>query len=437
MVFKSCINAFAFNLPGVGNKNIVVKGTCVWKGAQLLVALKVFDSSIMETATTILQSFDSVLGCFELCTKHELLKIGVIIISLILGTIDMVTDWINLIQWRSVGGYAQHASVDRFQSVYLYPSSSIGRSKMNKLKKKQKSEHTYLSATVVAVFTVNKVLGALMEDLPVVILMYYSVVLPFCGVPANQERYLSMTIAAVVSSMLNSMWTIFMLYWDLILYNNNMSDAQCCCTVIRSVYEPQTLLSICYCGCCACATTYDCECLCLGRSGVEKNLTRSSKANVQGKCARNGVRIQNIKWFGIICLPFLPIFIVGGMTVSNVFDAAILDRSGLAESEFTRSIKADKIGAGLDSGTDAAMFITMVYELPNWYHVGLYDNRNVNIANSASVSQIHVARLGRKAWCLDTRGFIPGKIQWHIHAGSWSLVNCWWEALTRHYIRCS
>ena len=28
-------------------------------------------------------------------------------------------------------------------------------------------------------------------------------------------------------------------------------------------------------------------------------------------------------------------------------------------------------------------------------------------------------------------------IQWHIHAGSWSLVNCWWEALTRHYIRCS
>ena len=29
------------------------------------------------------------------------------------------------------------------------------------------------------------------------------------------------------------------------------------------------------------------------------------------------------------------------------------------------------------------------------------------------------------------------KIQWHIHAGSWSLVNCWWEALTRHYIRCS
>ena len=48
-----------------------------------------------------------------------------------------------------------------------------------------------------------------------------------------------------------------------------------------------------------------------------------------------------------------------------------------------------------------------------------------------------VARWGRKAWCLDTHGFILKKIQWHIHAGSWSLVNCWREALTRHYIRCS
>ena len=34
-------------------------------------------------------------------------------------------------------------------------------------------------------------------------------------------------------------------------------------------------------------------------------------------------------------------------------------------------------------------------------------------------------------------GVYSKTIQWHIHAGSWSLVNCWREALTRHYIRCS
>ena len=38
-----------------------------------------------------------------------------------------------------------------------------------------------------------------------------------------------------------------------------------------------------------------------------------------------------------------------------------------------------------------------------------------------------VARLTINAWYLRntlTRGFIPKTIQWHIHAGSWSLVNC-------------
>ena len=34
-----------------------------------------------------------------------------------------------------------------------------------------------------------------------------------------------------------------------------------------------------------------------------------------------------------------------------------------------------------------------------------------------------VARLRRKAWYLETHGFILMKIQWHIHAGPWSLVN--------------
>ena len=36
----------------------------------------------------------------------------------------------------------------------------------------------------------------------------------------------------------------------------------------------------------------------------------------------------------------------------------------------------------------------------------------------------HVAWWWYKAWYLDTRGFIPKKIQWHIHTGPWSLVNC-------------
>ena len=42
----------------------------------------------------------------------------------------------------------------------------------------------------------------------------------------------------------------------------------------------------------------------------------------------------------------------------------------------------------------------------------------------------HVARYKKARWCLRytlTRGFILKMIQWHMHTGSWSLVNCWWE----------
>ena len=42
-----------------------------------------------------------------------------------------------------------------------------------------------------------------------------------------------------------------------------------------------------------------------------------------------------------------------------------------------------------------------------------------------------------KSWLKVTHGFIPRKIQWHIHTGQWSLVNWWHEVLMRHYIRGS
>ena len=68
----------------------------------------------------------------------------------------------------------------------------------------------------------------------------------------------------------------------------------------------------------------------------------------------------------------------------------------------------------------------------------------VSTSNWHSVTQIsslelspschHVTWLRRKAWCLDTRGFIPKKIKWHIHTGPWSLVNCMvWSAYETLY----
>ena len=37
----------------------------------------------------------------------------------------------------------------------------------------------------------------------------------------------------------------------------------------------------------------------------------------------------------------------------------------------------------------------------------------------------------------NTWVFILRRYKWHIHAGSWSLVNCWREGKTLPYIGCS
>ena len=51
--------------------------------------------------------------------------------------------------------------------------------------------------------------------------------------------------------------------------------------------------------------------------------------------------------------------------------------------------------------------------------VNLFIESNTEKALSRDKSKSH----GDLRYTL-ARGFIPKKIQWHIHAGSWSLVNC-------------
>ena len=73
----------------------------------------------MESATTLLEGCISTVSQCGICTKKKQLKIGVLIVSFILGTVDMVTDWINWNQWTSVGGYDQFHFIFIFQIAFL------------------------------------------------------------------------------------------------------------------------------------------------------------------------------------------------------------------------------------------------------------------------------------------------------------------------------
>ena len=209
-------------------------------------------------------------------------------------------------------------------------------------------------------------------------------IIPFCGVPTKQERYSPTTVATLLSSMLNSIWTMFVLYWDLFGCNKKMSDVEGCCIFVRNAYGPETSIFPCYCGWCGCV---NCRCVCLFPCGTQQKPSKHSEQKC-GRCRRIALRVGKTILFGMIFLLYLGIFIVGGMTPSNAYHKPVLDRAIIKETEVSKSVLADRIGPGLDAKPDEAMFITMVYELPNWYHVGVYDNSNVNIANSSSVHQI-------------------------------------------------
>ena len=73
----------------------------------------------METTGDILDSCASILSQCELCSQMELLKIGVFIVIFILGTFDIVTNWMNWKQWNSVEGFDLHYFLNIFQIAFL------------------------------------------------------------------------------------------------------------------------------------------------------------------------------------------------------------------------------------------------------------------------------------------------------------------------------
>ena len=58
-------------------------------------------------------------SCCEPCVRNRRCKQVILIISFVLMTFDMVTDWLNWIQWSGVGGYDQYYFVSIFERLFL------------------------------------------------------------------------------------------------------------------------------------------------------------------------------------------------------------------------------------------------------------------------------------------------------------------------------
>ena len=69
----------------------------------------------------------------------------------------------------------------------------------------------------------------------------------------------------------------------------------------------------------------------------------------------------------------------------------------------------------------------------------MYNTTPNNIYNKALIHHYyHQCRAIKQCMVkVNTWVFILRRYKWHIHAGSWSLVNCWWEGSTLPYKGCS
>ena len=73
----------------------------------------------------------------------------------------------------------------------------------------------------------------LFEDFPVILILFYTAVLPICGAPARQEITSGLASATVISSMLNCLWSMIPLFfelWECGKCCQNYTHRQCLCS---------------------------------------------------------------------------------------------------------------------------------------------------------------------------------------------------------------
>ena len=75
------------------------------------------------------------------------------------------------------------------------------------------------------------ILTGIFEDFPVLLILFYITVLPICGAPARQNISLDLTTATVISSMLNSLWSMIPIFFEL------CECGKCCSKCFRPYKE--------------------------------------------------------------------------------------------------------------------------------------------------------------------------------------------------------
>ena len=317
--------------------------------------------------------------CCEPCAKRKWCRQVVLVVTFVLMTFDMVTDWVNWKQWADIGGYDRHHFVYIFQTSFLCVAgvgtllwlfeTLIIVVKLHWIRKKRDMEK--IEKCIYRLGVLILILTGLLEDLPVVLLVFYTVAMPICNSPARQEIGSGLTMATVISSMMNSLWTMIILYCEL-----------CGC---KKIFEK-------VCGCC-----FKKNKATEGKE-EERNSYRCSKSccvkpcdgSPSKQCCKNILeKFGKIVLLGFIFLLFSGNTFLGILTAGHITGSVNLETFGIGwELYFRPHVAAGFLGPGLDSKPDEAMFINVAMGLPTAHQVVLYDEHGFIKQRSTWARQI-------------------------------------------------
>ena len=281
------------------------------------------------------------------------------IITFLLMTFDMVTDWFNWKQWSVLEGYNEYEFFHIFATAFLvvaavgtilwvlktvaivakFPSvphmdEAEDTAQLEENNEAQKNEPTKERNCLEILNILLLIVSGLFEDFPALLLILYASSHPGCGTPIRYERGSAITITTVVSSMLNSLWTMILLLCGLF-------------------------------GCCGC----------YGANVPFVKMTSRIGRNITGtfSCRKTLANTEKLLLCGFIFLLFTGNFSVGLMALGHITGSISFVPSGSYPVSLSHSIPTGIVGPGLDAKPDGAMFVYLRMKLPDHYYVTIYD----------------------------------------------------------------
>ena len=124
-----------------------------------------------------------------------------------------VTQSLNKIEDRNCNDTSSKQEVTNHHETPA--ESEVNNTKTSGKSTDEQKEKRNRRTTIDRLGVLARILIGLCEDFPVVLAVYYPTVMPMCGIPAKQNMRSGVSLATVISSMLNSLWTMICLFFEL------------------------------------------------------------------------------------------------------------------------------------------------------------------------------------------------------------------------------